>query len=172
MADSRIGVCVHGVALNTWCERCPSGKRYQITVSGTTANNTQETPDAPQLADEPRAIVRAFALAMERKLAANDEGKGNWHDDGEWNHLLYAEAEMDELKQAMADFRNALAMMFQVAIFPDENDVSAMGKAIKARQRVNELKQAVLDEAADVANYLMFACDVIGALPPTDERGR
>ena len=124
-------------------------------------------------ADEPRAIVRAFALAMERKLAANDGGKGNWHDDGEWNHLLYAEAEMDELKQAMADYRNALATMFQAAIFPDENAAEKQRAAVEtAMQRVNDLKQAVLDEAADVANYLMFACDVIGALPKTDERGR
>ena len=123
--------------------------------------------------NEPRAVVQAFALAMERKLAANDGGKGNWHDDGEWNHLLYAEAEMDELKQAMADYRNALATMFQRAIFPDENAAEKQRAAVEtAMQRVNDLKQAVLDEAADVANYLMFACDVIGALPPTDERGR
>ena len=36
----------------------------------------------------------------------------------------------------------------------------------------NGSEQDVLLEAADVANYAMMIADVVGALPPTDERGR
>ena len=37
---------------------------------------------------------------------------------------------------------------------------------------LDEANKAVLLEAADCANYLVMICDVCGALPATDERGR
>ena len=108
-----------------------------------------------QAADEPRAIIRHFAAAMERKLAANDDVKGGWR--GERHHhrvptLLNAlDEEMRELAAALAWYRQA-------------TETTQPTKA--------EALQDVLAEAADVANYAMLIADVVGALPPTDERGR
>src|SRR5690348_9492108 len=101
---SRIGTCVHGVALNTWCERCPSGKRCQITVSGSTANLALQAEQATQTTDEPRAIIRHFAAAMERKLAANDDRKGTWRQSGTF-HLLGA------MHQEVNEFVDELNML-------------------------------------------------------------
>ena len=119
MADSRIGVCVHGVALNTWCARCPSGKRYQITVSGTTASNTQETPETAQAAqaDEPRAIVQAFALAMEAELARARAKHGPMHSHHEAYAVLLEELDevWDEVKRQTPDPQRIIAELVQVA---------------------------------------------------------
>src|SRR6185312_11442007 len=59
---------------------------------------------------QPRAIVRHFAAAMERKLAANDATKGGWRAaNGQANmrrwkalqHLKALRAEVDELAEAL-----------------------------------------------------------------------
>ena len=104
-------------------------------------------------ANEPRAIVRAFALAMERKLAANDATKGGWRDTGTFALLDLMRHEISEFQVAMYRFVNA-----------EDRDVAEAELAL--------LRQDVLDEAADIGNYLMMLCQVIGALSPTDERGR
>ena len=176
MAGSRIGVCVHGVALNTWCERCPSGKRYQITVSGTTASNTQETPEpTQQAADEPRAIVRAFALlGMERKLAANDGVKGGWKKAHWFNLYRCMVMEKAELLNALEALDSVLA---KLAAFDDRFEGGELLSRIDADEdellrQLDTAKRDVLQEAADVSNYAMMIADVCGALPPTDERGR
>ena len=116
------------------------------------ADETRQT--TPAASDEPRAIIRAFALlGMERKLAANDGDKGGWRDTGTFALLGMARTEFNEFVVALHE---AVSL----------EDADAPAHVIAAA------RFAVLYEAADVANVLMMVCDVIGALPPTDERGR
>ena len=98
----------------------------------------------PAQVSEPRAIIRHFAAAMERKLAANDGVKGGWRDDGKFQLLRCLRAECDELSDALYEALRT-------------------GWANTA---------AIRDEACDVALYALMIADVCGALPPTDERGR
>ena len=109
---------------------------------------------AAQPADEPRAIVRAFALAMERKLAANDAVKGSWKQDAPSVLFARLNDEIRELNEALAAWRQASRRTYAPANW------------------ASDWVQDVLAEAADCANYLMMIADVVGALPPTDERGR
>lgn len=108
-------------------------------------------------ANEPRAIIRAFAQAMERKLAANDGVKGDWRSIP-WPVLLtHLNSEVGELRDALtAAFVNAANMT------PDGESLIFVPDDV----------QAVLMEAADVALYALMLADRVGALPPTDERGR
>lgn len=109
-------------------------------------------------ANEPRAIIQAFALlGMERKLAANDGVKGGWRigmtqaDTMRWNALRHLKSLRDEVDE-LAD---------------------ALIRMDSLRREVNaEQVQDILMEAADVANFAMMIADAVGALPPTDERGR
>lgn len=107
----------------------------------------------PAQANEPRAIIQAFAAAMERKLAANDDRKGAWRQSGTF-HLLGA------MHQEVNEFVDALNMLVNLEDDGAPDDILAKSR------------QALCDEAADVANYLAMVLDVCGALPPTDERGR
>ncbi|MBO6550984.1 MAG: hypothetical protein JJ964_15390 [Rhizobiales bacterium] len=93
-----------------------------------------------------RPEVLAFATEMERVLKTNDY-KGGWkHCD-----LTYLKR---RLTQERGEFERALARY-------------------RADPEHEQSKHAVLDEACDVANFLMMTCDVIGALtPPTKEGGR
>ena len=107
---------------------------------------------ATQAADEPRAIVRAFALlGMERKLTAN-EHKPGWKQDSPFDLLRRLREEVVELVDAVNDLTHV-----------------HMGQSPRT---VQETTAAILLEAVDVANFALFVADVCGALPPTDERGR
>lgn len=106
---------------------------------------------AAQAADEPRAIVRAFARAMERKLAAN-EHKPGWKQDSPFDLLRRLREEVAELVDAVNDLTHV-----------------HMGQSPRT---IPETTTAILCEAADVANFALFVADVCGALPSTDERGR
>ena len=178
MADEIVGVAGMSKSFITYMQRkvqrsqeaFPDDWRQRLTfLDGEVANlleavlaaqpTSQQEAQPParpadEPADEPRAIVQAFALAMERKLAAR-EYRGSWRNYSAGTAHLWtlAHAEMDE-------FRDALNNLGRRAIQEASQDA------------LLDARQAVLDEAADVANYLMFVCDVIGALPPTDERGR
>lgn len=103
--------------------------------------------------DEPRAIIRHFAQAMERKLAEYDQVKSGWRDAGTFFLL-------GEMHQEVNEFVDELNMLVNL-----EDDGAPEDIMTKARE-------ALLREAADVSNYLAMICDVMGALPPTDERGR
>ena len=106
--------------------------------------------DETMAADEPRALVRAFALlGMERKLAANDATKGDWRD---YDWMLHYRALLTELGELLEAIQTL-------------EDAGRWGNEESAE------RENVLAEAADCANYLMMICDVVGALPPTDERG-
>lgn len=105
---------------------------------------------ADEMTNEPRAIVQAFAAAMERKLAANDGVKGGWEGVDWIDHYCALLAEIGELVAALS----VLEEYGRHGVVEDE------------------ARQAVIDEAADVALYAMMIADIVGALPPTDERGR
>lgn len=107
----------------------------------------------PAQANEPRAIIRHFGRAMERKLAANDDRKGTWRQSGTFHLLGAMHMEVNEFVDELNAFVNL------------EDDGAPDDILAKARQ-------ALRDEAADVANYLAMVLDVCGALPPTDDRGR
>ena len=127
-----------------------------------------------QPADEPRAIVRAFALAMERKLAANDATKGGWKK-AHWFTLYRCMVmEKAELLNALEALDSVLA---KLAAFDDRFEGGELLSRIDADEdellrQLDTAKRDVLQEAADVSNYAMMIADVCGALPPTDERGR
>lgn len=136
--------------VKTWCSREPLGWLCNACV----VKIAQERKaHEPAQANEPRAIIRHFAQAMERKLAANDGVKGTWRDKGTFGIWWLGDEEYSELRYALYEFINL-----------EDQDAP---EDVLATAR-----QAVLDEAADVANYLAMLCDVVGALPPTDERGR
>lgn len=99
------------------------------------------------LEQPPRAIIRAFAAAMERKLAAND-GKDSWKSWNRFDLLVLLNHEVIELQDAINDMLHD-----EMAGRPTRPD-------------------DVLSECVDVSLYAMMICDVVGALPPTDERGR
>lgn len=100
---------------------------------------------------EPRAIVQYFAAAMEVKLAAN-EHKGGWKQD-KWLDLYQRLVEeKTEFLEALIRFRNA-------------------SRFAQTQEDLDKYRADVLAEAADCANFLAMICDVIGALPPTDEKG-
>lgn len=92
-----------------------------------------------------RPEVRAFAQAMERKLAANDH-KGTW-DDCTPSWLL--ERIMDETRELVNAVHAACTGPHV------ENEDHA---------RYGELARAALHEAADVANFCMMVADVLGTL--------
>ena len=126
--------------------RCKAG-RALVQMAEAYAVMADETVTS----SEPRAIIRHFAAAMERKLAANDGVKGGWR----VNSAGLARIERcDDLLKALEgeirEMRIALADVLMRVGSPDD----------------------LLDEAADCANFLAMICDVCGALPPTDERGR
>ena len=108
-------------------------------------------PTQPAQPDEPRAIIQHFALAMERKLAAN-EHKPGWKQDSPFDLLRRLREEVVELVDAVNDLTHV-----------------HMGQSPRT---VQETTAAILLEAVDVANFALFVADVCGALPPTDERGR
>ncbi len=91
----------------------------------------------------PRAIIRHFAAAMERKLALRDETHGSWR-----------QSDMIELMDALL------------------HEAEELRAAWVMHSRYDGSTQDVLMEAVDVAAYAMFIADVCGALPKTDERGR
>lgn len=93
-------------------------------------------------ANEPRAIIRHFAAAMERKLAANDGVKGGWRAESHRDLLRHLDSEVAELHEAVKAYYRGLP--------------------------VDDL----LMEACDVALLAMMISDKYGALPVTDERGR
>lgn len=97
---------------------------------------------------EPRAIIRYFAAAMERKLAANDGIKGGWMR-ADWRGMMRL------LRQEVGELYEALDAWAE-NMYSDE---SAMLAEIR-------------DEAADVGNIAAMIAQRVGALPPTDERGR
>ena len=125
-------------------------------------------------ANEPRAIVRAFALAMERKLAANDATKGGWKK-AHWFTLYRCMVmEKAELLNALEALDSVLA---KLAAFDDRFEGGELLSRIDADEdellrQLDTAKRDVLQEAADVSNYAMMIADVCGALPATDERGR
>ena len=112
---------------------------------------------APAQPNEPRAIIRHFAAAMEAKLAANDGVKGGWR-------AATTQADMRRWKA----LRHLKALREEV----DELEDALIRMASLRREADAEQVQNILLEAADVANYAMLIADVVGALPPTDERGR
>lgn len=101
-------------------------------------------PAQPQA---PRAIIRHFAAAMERKMAANDGVKGGWRDGTGWNPQLGLRTRLQE-------------------------EMGELLEALDAFTWRDGTEEAVLLEAADVALFAMMLADIVGALPPTDERGR
>lgn len=127
-----------------------------------------------QAADEPRAIIRHFAAAMERKLAANDATKGGWKK-AHWFTLYRCMVmEKAELLNALEALDSVLA---KLAAFDDRFEGGELLSRIDADEdellrQLDTAKRDVLQEAADVSNYAMMIADVCGALPPTDERGR
>lgn len=130
--------------------------------------------DTLRQADEPRAIVRAFARAMERKLAANDGLKGGWKK-AHWFTLYRCMVmEKAELLNALEALDSVLA---KIGAFNDRFEGGELLSRIDADEdellrQLDTAKRDVLQEAADVSNYAMMIADVCGALPPTDERGR
>ena len=104
----------------------------------------------PAQPNEPRAIIRHFAEAMEWKLAANDDVKGGWRYVNRYDLLRMLRDEVYELNVAL-----------NILVYQQACD-----------RLSSEAMRDVLDEAADCANYAMLIADVCGALPPTDERGR
>ena len=81
--------------------------------------------------------VRAFAEAMERKLAANDH-KGGWEDCSIDYLIKRLRQETSELLKVAGDR--------------------------EARTLTNEEAEKVLNEAADVANFAMMIADVCDGL--------
>ena len=67
--------------------RCKAG-RALVQMAEAYAVMADETVTS----SEPRAIIRHFAAAMERKLAANDGVKGGWRDTGVCAHCWAAVA--------------------------------------------------------------------------------
>ena len=88
-----------------------------------------------------RPEVLAFALAMERKLRANDH-KGGWGGCTTGYLRRRLRAEVRELMKAMDAVRHAQQRLFAS---PEQH-------------------AAVLDEAADVANFCLMLSDNHGAL--------
>ena len=134
---------------------CPAGKALPLIEQGKTVEAQRIILDSlvaaqqTAQANEPRAIIRHFAAAMERKLAANDD-KSSWQNTG-W--MKYYRALMDELCELLEAIR-------------------ALEDGSRWGMEESPLRDDVLHEAADCANYLMMIADVCGALPETDWRGR
>ena len=97
-----------------------------------------------QPADEPRAIIRHFAAAMERKLAANDGVKGEWRNP----------ASQDDALDLLALLRREVDELTEVLCGAGDGPADA------------------LSEACDVALFAAMIADACGALPPTTDRGR
>lgn len=122
---------------------------------------------------EPRAIVRHFAAAMERKLAAN-EHKPGWKRDNWTSHYAGLGIEKDELLDALTKRQKVLMALDGLTVEWENGQLLSQVDAKEGEllRLLDEANNAVLMEAADCANYLAMLCDVCGALPPTDERGR
>jgi hypothetical protein len=88
-----------------------------------------------------RETVRRFADAMEQELQAN-EHKGGW--EGEDPDFLMAEL---ECHVGLLD--TALAMLHEVRGYKEDE---------------GRFRTAILDDAADIANFAMMIADVSGAL--------
>lgn len=139
---------VAGVAFCVVCDReLPGYWRDDLDGCFYCHEHADMPTQQPAQANEPRAIIQAFAAAMERKLAANDGVKGGWRDGTGWNPQSglrqRLQEEVGELLESLDDFT-----------WRDGSE------------------EAVLLEAADVALYAMMLADIVGALPPTDDRGR
>ena len=161
----------------TWCSREPLYVGSYVVshiwlCNACVVRRAQERKQ--QQANEPRAIVQHFAAAMERKLAANDGVKGGWKHDN-WTSLYAGLGiEKDELLDALTK-RQKVLMALDGMMVEWENGqlLSRIDVAEDELLRMlDEANKAVLLEAADCANYLVMICDVCGALPATDERGR
>lgn len=129
----------------TWCSREPLYVGSYVVshiwlCNACVVKRAQERKQSS--ANKPRAIIRHFAAAMERKLAANDGVKGGWRADSHRDLLRHLRSEVAELHQAVKEYYRGLP--------------------------VDDL----LMEAADVALLALMLADKYGALPLTDERGR
>lgn len=88
---------------------------------------------------EIREEVMRFAKAMERKLRMNDY-KGGWKGrDGRAHWAMSPEVLLERVEEELVELK--------------KRDVNS-----------DVVDTGVLDEAADVANYLMMLCDVKGLL--------
>ncbi len=96
-------------------------------------------PETVTCWDYLRPEVRAFAIAMENQLRANDH-KGGWQGMGTAECIERLQEEMEELEI--------------------ECDPTPPRKPNP---------EQILKEAADVANFAMFAADVAGGLPLLEE---
>lgn len=86
-----------------------------------------------------RSSVKKFAKAMEAELSANDY-KGGWGGDS-------AGALLRRLGQEVTELRRALNQRVHVKL--------AAGR----KERIAALRQKVLSEAADVANFAMMVAE-------------
>jgi len=92
--------------------------------------------------EEVRPEVRSFAREMERKLRLNDH-KGGWSDCNPFWLLYRAREELAELEAEV--IRR-----------------SAWGRGVSPKVRKDLDPARVLEEAADVANFVMMLADVVG----------
>jgi hypothetical protein len=125
--------------------------------------------DACEQALTPRAVVARFARAMEAELCVHDASKGDWRAESLYRLLNAAHAELQELDEAVMEYRAARATH---RVFGDGEDAE---DTWLAERLLSEAQSAVRSEAADLALYAMMIADACGALPETvrrDGRGR
>lgn len=87
----------------------------------------------PQIALKPRTEVRQFTYEMERQLKANED-KGGWHGGACDAEFLLSEA---------------------------TNHLNALKRTIKSKtKKSSEKDQLIMDDTADVANFMMMIVDL------------
>jgi len=101
-----------------------------------------------------RDEVRAFAQAMETRMAEFDEKKG----EDSWKQLDFLDAppllaRLQEKTQSLVAAQNELFL--------------AAGRKVP-RTDLEPIRKKILQVAADVGNYAMLVADVTGALPDSE----
>jgi NTP pyrophosphatase (non-canonical NTP hydrolase) len=122
------------------------------------ALSTHSTPSQPVgeragLVEHLRPEVLAFARLMERELRANDHKPG-WKNDRIGQLAPRVVQEADELLRAVRRLEERWGE--HLCGGPDRGSV---------RMSDADMRQSVVEEAADVANMAMMVADVLGALP-------